>query len=98
MNKYIEAIGKITNREEADDILAACERLEKGLGDNPASVLFSDSWERERSYSQIVLEIQSNADDFLFSLAGHKGETMESLKKMTVSDIMSFAERLVKKE
>lgn len=50
-----------------------------------------------RSYAQTVLEIQSNADDFIFSLAGHKGETMESLWNKTVSELMSFAERLTKK-
>ena len=98
MKKYIEAVDKIANGEDASDIFVECERLEKNLGDNPANVLFSEQWEGIRSYTQRVLEIQSDSDDFLFSLAGHKGETMESLKKMTVSDIMSFAERLVKKE
>jgi hypothetical protein len=49
------------------------------------------------SYVEIVLEMQNNAEDFIFSLAGHKGETIESLKSKTVSDLMSFAERLTDK-
>lgn len=88
----------IAEGKDASEILADCERLEKGLGDNPANVLYSDTWESNRSYAQIVLEIQSNADDFIFSLAGHKGETMESLQRKTVSDLMSFAERLTDKD
>ena len=96
--KYADAAEMIANGQDASDILAEAERLEKGLGDNPANVLYSDAWEANRSYAQIVLEIQSNADDFIFSLAGHKGETMESLQRKTVSDLMSFAERLTTKE
>ena len=64
------------------------------MGDNPANVLYSESWEREISYAQKVLEIQSGSDDLLFSLAGNKGETMDSLKSKPVSDLMSFAERV----
>jgi hypothetical protein len=96
--KYAEASELIANGFDADEILATCERLEKELGDDPANVLFSEAWERERAYYQIVLEIQSNSDDFIFSLAGHKGETMETLKKKTVSELNSFYERLTKKD
>jgi len=39
------------------------------------------------------MEIESDKDDFLFSLAGYKGETIETLGKKTVADIHSFAER-----
>jgi len=39
------------------------------------------------------MEIEKDKDDFLFSLAGYKGETMDSLQRMTVADIHSFAER-----
>jgi len=78
--------------------LAEAEKLEKQLGDNPANVLYSDSWERKRSYWETVLEIENDADDFLYSLAGNKGETIDSLKQKTVTEIMSFYERLTKKE
>jgi len=93
---YAEAVDTMEKRGDATEILARCERLEKSLGDNPASILYSDSWEKERAYVQIVMEIQSNADDFIFSLAGHKGERVESLNKKTVSELMSFAERITK--
>lgn len=72
-----------------------CEVLEKGLGDNPADVLYSDKTEKVMSYRQKVMEIEADKDDFLYSLAGNKGETMESLSKKTYMDLMSFAERLV---
>ena len=39
------------------------------------------------------MEIESDKDDFLFSLAGYKGETIESLGRKTVADLHSFAER-----
>jgi hypothetical protein len=39
------------------------------------------------------MEIESDKDDFLFSLAGYKGETIESLGRKTVADVHSFAER-----
>jgi len=87
----------LVNSEDATGILADCERLEKQIGDNPANVLYSDKWEKEMAYVQKVMEIQNDSDDFIFSLAGNKGETVESLKKKTVSDLMSFAERLIQK-
>ena len=70
-----------------------CETLEQQLGDNPASVLYSDKNEEIISYRQKVLEIEKDKDDFLYALAGHKGETTESLRIKTVSDLFSFAER-----
>lgn len=39
------------------------------------------------------MEIEKDKDDFLFSLSGYKGETMDSLQRKTVADIHSFAER-----
>ena len=37
--------------------------------------------------------MEHDKDDFLYSMAGHKGETFESLGTKTVSDLFSFAER-----
>lgn len=82
-------------REDATGIIAEAEKLEKILGDNPASILYSDTWEKARSYTQIVMEIEEQADDFLFSLAGHKGETIDTLRRKTVSELNSFYERIV---
>ena len=48
------------------------------------------------SYRQKVMEIESQKDDFLFALAGNKGETMETLGRKTLSEILSFAERINK--
>lgn len=45
------------------------------------------------SYRQRVMEIEKDKDDFLFGLAGYKGETVEKLERKTVADIFSFAER-----
>jgi len=39
------------------------------------------------------MEIERDKDDFLFSLAGYKGETVDSLSRKTVADLFSFAER-----
>jgi len=96
VKKYAEASEAMIERNDATAILAECERLEKKIGDNPASVLYSDKWESQISYRQKVLEIENDIDDFLFSLAGNKGETIDSLKSKTVTDIHSFAERLTK--
>jgi len=63
------------------------------MGDNPASVLYCDKYEEIISYRQKVMEIEKDKDDFLYSMAGHKGETVESLGAKTVSDLFSFSER-----
>ena len=94
MSKYAEAVERIRNRQDATELFIQCEKLEKSLGVNPAAVLYSEKKEDIISYNQYVLEIENEADDFLFSLAGHKGETIETLKRKSVSDIMSFAERV----
>jgi hypothetical protein len=44
------------------------------------------------------MEIESDKDDFLFWLAGNKGETIETLSRKTLSEIMSFAERINKED
>jgi hypothetical protein len=41
-----------------------------------------------------VLEIYEEMEDVLFELAGIKGETMESLKRKTLGEIMSFSKRI----
>jgi hypothetical protein len=50
------------------------------------------------SYRQKVMEIEADKDDFLYSLAGHKGETIDSLGRKTLSEIMSFAERIINEQ
>jgi hypothetical protein len=55
--------------------------------------LYSDKYDAEISYMQKVMEIEKDKDDFLYSLAGYKGETIESLGTKAVSDLFSFAER-----
>ena len=57
-------------------------------------MLFDEDEGRVISYKEKVMKIESAKDDFLFWLAGNKGETMESLKRKTYTDIMSFAERI----
>ena len=59
-------------------------------------ILYSDKAEGIISYRQKVLEAEADKDDFLFGLAGNKGETIETLGRKTYSEIMSFAERLIK--
>jgi hypothetical protein len=72
-----------------------CERIESLLGDDPANILYSDKMEKILSYRQKVQEIEQDKVDFLFSLAGNKGETIESLSRKTDSDLMDFAEKLM---
>jgi len=40
------------------------------------------------------MEIAEEMEDILFELAGHKGETIESLKRKTLGEIISFNKRL----
>lgn len=56
-------------------------------------MLYSEAWEKERSYVEIVLEMEKQKDDFLFSLSDGDILKMDSLQKKTVSELMSFAER-----
>lgn len=70
------------------------QKQEKQLKVDVSDVLYSEKTEDVISYRQKVLEIESDKDDFLFSLAGTKGETIESLSKKTLYEILSFAERL----
>lgn len=93
VGKYLSiASGKVKG-EAADKVLKQCETLERQAGADPASILYSEKHEDIISYRQKVLEIQKDRDDFLYSLAGHKGETIESLRIKTVTDLFSFAER-----
>ena len=94
IDKRIEIIKKIAAGAEVDKERAEVEKIESFIGDDPLDVLYSDKTEGLISYRQKVLEIESDKDDFLFSLAGHKGETIETLGRKTLSEIMSFAERI----
>jgi hypothetical protein len=91
--KYIEIVDREAEGEDATNLWIQCEKLEKQLGSDPSDVLYSDKREETVSYRQRVMEIESDKDDFLYSLAGYKGETMESLGRKTVADLFSFAER-----
>jgi len=86
-------VDKEAEGEDATKLWLQCEKLEKQIGDNPVNILYSDKHDEEISYRQKVLEIEKDKDDFLFSLAGYKGETEESLRTKTVSGLFSFAER-----
>ena len=79
--------------EDTTKLREQVEKMESQIGDNPADMLYSDKWEEDISYRQKVMEIERDKDDFLFALAGYKGETVESLQRKTVADIHSFAER-----
>jgi len=92
-NKYLEIIDKEVEGEDTTKLWIQCEKLEKQIGDNPADILYSDKQEGIISYRQKVMEIEKDKDDFLFSLSGYKGETMDSLQRKSVADIHSFAER-----
>jgi hypothetical protein len=76
--------------------LIEVEKMEKQIGADPSDLLYSEKSEEVISYRQKVLEIESDKDDFLFWMAGNKGETIETLGRKTLSDIMSFAERINK--
>jgi len=81
--------------EDASKLWQQCEKLEGQLGDNPSNILYSEKYEQIISYRQRVLEIEKDKDDFLYQLAGYKGETIESLGAKTVSGLFSFAERYI---
>jgi hypothetical protein len=86
-------VDKEAEGEDASNLWKQCENLESQLGDNPASMLYSENREEGISYRERVMEMEKDKDDFLYSMAGHKGETVESLGIKTVSDLYSFAER-----
>lgn len=86
----------MANGKNAIKELAECERIEKTIGADPVDILYSEKSEDYISYKKYVLEVENDADDFLFLLAGNKGETIETLKKKTVSDLNGFYERLAK--
>lgn len=70
-----------------------CEDLETQIGDDPGGILYSEKKEEGVSYRERVMEMEKDKDDFLYSLSGHRGETIKSLGIKTVADLYSFAER-----
>jgi hypothetical protein len=94
LSKRAEAVRLIAQGEASDKELADIEKLEQQIGPDPADILYSERTEDVISYQQKVMEIEADKDDFFYSLAGHKGETLESLSRKTAFEIMSFAERL----
>lgn len=94
LDKRIEVGRKLIAGEEVIKELIEIEKLEKQVGPDPANLLYSEKSEDVISYRQKVLEIEADKDDFLFSLAGNKGETMDTLSRKTLSEILSFAERI----
>jgi hypothetical protein len=93
--KYLDIVDKEAEGEDATTLWQQCETIEEQLGDNPADMLYSENVEEVISYRQRVLEIENDKDDFLYQLAGYKGETIESLGTKTVADLFSFAERFI---
>jgi len=79
--------------KNAEALWKKCEQIEKKLGDNPSNILYSDKSESVVSYRERVMEMEVDKSDFLYSMAGHKGETFKSLGDMPVSDLFDFAER-----
>jgi hypothetical protein len=96
IKKRCEVIQALARGENVDKKIAEIDRVESQIKDDPSDLMYSEKREEIVSYRQKVLEIESDKDDFLFSLAGYKGETIESLGRKTLSEIMSFAERLSK--
>ena len=98
MDKRLELVAAVLEGLDTVKIQADIERIEGLIGDDPADIMYSDKWEKIISYKQKVMEIEADKDDFLYSLAGNKGETMESLSRKTYNEIMSFAERLMQEK
>jgi len=94
LQKRVALAKKIVEGGDTTKELIEIEKLESQIGEDPADMLYSDSQERIVSYRERVLEMECEKDDFLYSLSGHKGETMESLQKKTFAEIINFAERL----
>lgn len=94
----VKKYGQIVDKkgEACEKLWEQCEQLERQVGDNPVEILYSERHDEVISYRQKVLEIEADKDDYLHSLAGYKGETVESLGKKTVADIYSFEERFIK--
>ncbi len=86
----------MAERKNTDKLLAEIDKMEARVKADPLNILYSEKTEDYVSYRQKVLEYESDKDDFLFSLAGTKGETIETLGRKTLSEIMSFAERMIK--
>jgi hypothetical protein len=94
--KYLQIVDKEIKGEATEKIWEQCERLEKQIGDDPINILYSEKRDEVISYRQKVMEYEADKDDYLFSLAGYKGETVESLSNKSVADLQSFAERFIK--
>lgn len=98
VNKRCDIVSMLSRGENVDEIMAECDVIEAELDtkDDPTDLMYSVNKEEIISYRQKVLEIEAEKDDYLFSLAGSKGETIETLSKKTLSEIISFAERLTR--
>ena len=82
--------GKEFSRDQAEvfELQRKYERL------NTISPLYDDIEGRRLSYPERVRQINDEFEDLIFSLAGERGETIESLKKKTLGEIDSFIKRL----
>jgi len=60
----------------------------------PQDPFFSPRLDRVMSYGERVVQIEDEAHELLFSLAGNKGETLDSLKRKTLGEILDFSKRI----
>jgi len=75
---------------------AEIEKKEKKLQMAEMSPLYSYRHDKVVSYPQRVVEIYNEEEDLLYELAGNKGETIDSLSKKTLGQVLSFRDRTIK--
>ena len=76
------------------ELKAKAEKRAGKLFSHEDDVLYSREHDRTLSFPEMVRDIYNKAEDLIFSLAGNKGETTDSLNKKTLGQVLSFKKRL----
>ena len=65
---------------------------------SPKDTFFSPRLDKVISYAERVVQIEDEANELLFTLAGNKGETLNSLKHKTLGEILDFSKRIAQEK
>lgn len=82
------------NGSESLEKKVEIEKREKKLYIPEFETFYSAQQDEVVSFPEMVKEIYEKSEDLIFSLAGQKGETLDSLNRKTLGQIVSFKKRL----
>jgi len=76
------------------NLKANIESKKRSLEFAEESSLFSAKQGKRIPFASKIDEIEEDYKDWMFSLAGNKGETVDSLKRKSLQEVLDFDKRL----